>query len=104
MGSRVLLKGDAVLLCLDGELATDSILDVADGRVEVVDGKPAHCGERSLGRKELTGERRQTRSYNHLTASCCTRISDPSEIASCDPRMIGVFPFTALSGSHAQGD
>ena len=33
MGGRVLLELDAVLLCLDGELATDSILDVADGGV-----------------------------------------------------------------------
>ena len=42
---RALLKLDAVLLCLDGELATHSILDVADGGVEVVCGESAHRGE-----------------------------------------------------------
>ena len=46
MGCRVLLKQDAVLLCLYGELATHGILDVADGGVEIVDGEPAHRGER----------------------------------------------------------
>ena len=37
MGGRILLKLDAVLLCLDGELTTNSILNIADGWVEVVD-------------------------------------------------------------------
>jgi len=45
MGCRVLLKLDAVLLCFDGKLATHSILDVADGGVEAVDGEFAHRGE-----------------------------------------------------------
>ena len=45
MGGRVLPKLDAVLLCLDGQLAADSILDVADGGVEVVYGEFAHRGE-----------------------------------------------------------
>jgi hypothetical protein len=42
---RVLPKLDAVLLCLDGELATHSVLHVADGGVEVVCGESAHRGE-----------------------------------------------------------
>ena len=46
MGRRALLELDTVLLCLDSELATNSILDVADGGVEVVDGELAHCGQR----------------------------------------------------------
>ena len=45
MGGRVLPKLDAVLLSLDGELATDSMLDVADGGVEVVYGEFVHRGE-----------------------------------------------------------
>ena len=52
MGCRVLLKQDAVPLCLYGELATHGILDVADSGIEIVNGEPAHRG----GRCQRDGE------------------------------------------------
>lgn len=62
MRSRVLLELDAVLLSLDGELAANSVLDIAYGWVEVVDGKPAHRGERRPSGGELTRESFRQRS------------------------------------------
>ena len=70
MGCRVLLKQDTVLLCLYGELATHSILDVADGGVEIVDGEPAHRGERCQrspvgGKETASGARERKKSGSH---------------------------------------